>query len=499
MAKNPLIQPVEPLSLPGSVWLRQLFIHPAIDAETAPKSLYFKKRLKKVFLETYEFDGYDVSKNTFITAEGDAQAHEYLSDQITVGLLATSFFGLPNRAEDSDAGAPVLTWKQFGKNIVGGWKSHDKGLSTAQSRSQKLALFTVKPVIALFKVVGVLLKTTLNIVKLFTEYLPALVWSLTANGLGALVRKKQSIAGDGLQRKGLAILLGLPILLLSLVYIMAGMALLIGRAFTAPAKSVKLAVVYGLALNLVGEGLSTSYGRNAASFSASLIAVVGALASIALTMVLWGIALPLIMGVAVAVAPGVVPLVAWLSALPWVASSLAFAAGSLTVIGTLAVSFAPLVAGLAASMGLQISAATLATGITFGLMLPAIVVVSSYVADRFSNAWALWRGPNAKLFALLVTDAKATAINVEQHSLLGEFAADTARFEPKEDASQGVRNIVATSMSDLAQALDDSGILGDPSESFLSGSDSDNDNSETTPQVVQSGALDNIVSEEYRP
>ncbi len=145
--------------------------------------------IKEAFLETFEFDGLNAATKEFTPAfpEDPNRRYEFPTEALTFWAALAIFFGIPNRPEKAslDEGA-VWTGRQTIRNFFGGWNPAKWDLKTDENNIEGKVLLNfillfvpVKIGIAVFKLVTIPFKTTLNFVKLFTEFLPTLARKTT--------------------------------------------------------------------------------------------------------------------------------------------------------------------------------------------------------------------------------------------------------------------------------------------------------------------------------
>lgn len=420
-ALNPII-PTGSLSL--RAWIKNLIVHPLLTATvisekeaadilrrqmtkqvTASENdiphalLNSRQFLKAAWIKTYGFDGYDNSTNKFIDAKGKTNAFE--GQTFKKWLHISHFIGLPSRPNAAFREFPELSKGQLFKNILGGWKSPWSSLSLAQK-----GLVIVKPLIAVFKILLTPLKLVLNIVKLFTEFLPTLAADATAQRIAiqsVLLSKKWNTKihmghepltpwatrSKTISYYGSKFLTSIGhILLIALLlttHTATSVVALVGRALTSPENSARMAWAYGHKLKMANKTAQAVVGF--------LLGTLGAALSVGLTVALWAIALPLFIGAIASFIPATLPLVNWFASLPLVATPLGVINGVFATIGSvLGAAFAPAVNALAGLVvGLQVPAEALALGVSLAVFAAPLGTILSRVADHCSDAWAQWK------------------------------------------------------------------------------------------------------------
>jgi hypothetical protein len=165
--------------------------------EEPPIKINFSDLLTKAYLVTYGFDGFDHTTSEIVFAENNAEnrrlSDTYQKQDFSTWVLIASFLGLPTRPSRAAADAKPVTELgivQLARNFIGGWEPmFEKGqlVWTEKKVWQWILLFPIKfPIILLLKIISVPFKFALNVLKLFTEWLPAIaanvftVWFLNA-------------------------------------------------------------------------------------------------------------------------------------------------------------------------------------------------------------------------------------------------------------------------------------------------------------------------------
>lgn len=151
---------------------------------------------KKVFLKSFEFDGYDSTTKEFIPAFSDTpnQKYKFNPKNLTFWTALAIFFGIPSRPEKGGKEGAVWTWRQYIRNFFGGWnpilfddETDEDNIEGKVLLNLMLIIFPVKIAIALYKLVSIIFKTALNTLKLFTEFLPLLAFKITKNGFRKII------------------------------------------------------------------------------------------------------------------------------------------------------------------------------------------------------------------------------------------------------------------------------------------------------------------------
>jgi hypothetical protein len=220
-----------------------------------------------------------------------------------------------------------------------------------------------------------------------------------------------------------------------------------GLALTSPAKSAQQAFALGRNL-LIDKNCAHDNPQTFSHFS-NFVGVLGALVSLALTAVMWTIALPLALGALVTAIPAVLSAITWVAQIPFIATSLAWVSslpivtGSMTLLnglfGTvgiaLAAAFGPAVGALAYVISVQVPAVALAVGATLGLIVAPVAALLSLGADKLSDLWATWieSGPFTKLKSLKFGGSNTSEFRKTWH-VLGTAPQTPLTEEPIETA-----------------------------------------------------------------
>jgi hypothetical protein len=255
-------------------------------------------------------------------------------------------------------------------------------------------------VILPIKILAVPVKLSINIIKLFTEFLPMVIlpflrmilWQLVVLMSFIVVLLADSICNlveisDDILISVVCVIILIPmIILLSLIFIVltipiAGLIIalriiqLVGRAITSPEKNAKIAFAHGRELGGEIGGLKIG----------NVIGALGALISILITAVAWANVLPLAYGAIISHYPIVLQLLTWVFQLPIVVSFLGAIQSALTTVSVAIIpALSPVVIALSTYLGIKVSAIAL----MYGLLVAPVVVILSRIGDELSNWWA---------------------------------------------------------------------------------------------------------------
>lgn len=281
---------------------------------------------------------------------------------------------------------PGLNWGYIGGEY-GAWQTLAAPIKLGIGLPLKLALTVVK--------------FAVNVVKLFTEFLPTLI----VNGSAKLIRRSaNTFAATWAQKseiaknRGLVVRLGiyagnaLVIGVLGAVHYVARAALLVGTALTSPAKLTKDA--WDFAHQLEIKNSHNEVNPKATKVLNKVLGFTGAILSVALTVALWAVALPFGIATLVKYVPQFMVAVNWVLSTPFIAPALAYVNGALTVVGGYLSVFLPLINTVAASAGLQVTTAMLAVGVSIGSIAAVVANIATPIIDAIGN-WAAKRPSNA--------------------------------------------------------------------------------------------------------
>ena len=405
---------------------------------------WLKMTCLDAFVATYGFDGYNFATKkatyarTFSFDEAydaalDSATNQQPVDNVDTAVLVASFFGAPSRPEavvnDEDGKiTATLSSDRATLNFFGGFdvvrhRTADPDHPTAMAWTEKdrweLLLSPIKATLLFgLKAVLFLPKLAFNIVKLFTEFLPV-VLSTALSTAGDEIHERLTNAMNNKETykkeftvfgrkivwtplRGLAGLgftfLWAPVYLISVA---SDILKILGRTFTSPEKSARLAFaeVRGALLR------SDLFSRILfAGYIANIVGGIAAVLSIAISATLWAIALPLAFGAIASAFPAVLQVGATL-ALKFPAITAAIQS-VLSFVGTLtATAFAPAFGAMTSFFGVSVSVATLTStlssaGITLGLVAIAVGSVLTASADALSNWWARWESKTGPLTSL---------------------------------------------------------------------------------------------------
>ncbi|MBX9586427.1 MAG: ankyrin repeat domain-containing protein [Gammaproteobacteria bacterium] len=333
--------------------------------------------IKEAFLETFEFDGYNAATKEFTPGlpEDPIRRYEFPTEALTFWTALAIFFGIPSRPEKAclDEGA-VWTGRQFIRNFFGGWNPAQWHFETGENNIEGKVLLNfillfvpVKIAIAVFKLVSIPFKITLNFIKLLTEFLPALalrtllLWSEDLYNL----RLKKIKCARGLFSTALACTIYGGLSFFNFVlFVMVSLLHPTLRTATSPEKSARM--VWEKVKTGPGDPIDKCIEITALFCYTYLGTVIFWTCTVA---VIWTLAIPFI----VIHFPTLVALFTTLTHAPIISSSILFIKSSMISLWALV---GETNIGV---LNLGLIAAT-----------PLTIMIASRLADEFSNAWARW-------------------------------------------------------------------------------------------------------------
>lgn len=357
---------------------------------------YLSYVAKKVFVETYEFDGLHLSNATYTAVDGIER--DYPGDELPSSHIKATLLGAPNRPVGSWRG--VETGLEFSIpsaiNFFGGLfhpNIRERRRDGKQSSGLEIFAVILNLLFKLFVILPVKLavlvpKILFIAIKFVTEYIPSFIKNVTGTLVGHLA--KNLVLSYELSQLSILypiggfILFGFSFVIMSALHTAARTLTIVAAAFTSPLKSAKFAVALATAIRLS----ENNYLNYVAMF------VMGAIflaVSIALSTALWSIVFPLILTGLTTIFPALTGMINGLVATPLIASSLTAIntaiASAWSSLG-LTAAFAYAANAIALHFGIQIAATTLATGVGSALVGVCAAITAGRIAEAFSNGWA---------------------------------------------------------------------------------------------------------------
>lgn len=439
-----------PYSVHWKDWLLS-HLFPAEFSKAFDRTNLLGKTEKTTFDETYETDGVDASDGSYSLAY-DPESANYFNPLFSTkespeklnfrrefyNLLLQVFtmMGLPTRANAVlDRQYLFITFKQFGKNLIGGWDS-DPNISKEKKIWQWASLPIKIAIILPWKIITFPFKFMINGAKIFTEWLPLFFASLFAAALGAYRSTNLGIMhfpdSDGWTKNPVIAILAtlfvalfkIPHLILGTLYFAFRLIALIGRTITSPLKSARMAFRYGRELK-VSVFSNSEWGQFFNRLTSNLIGVLGLTISMSMTALFWVIMLPSATVSAVSYIctayPWTFELFSLISQLPpivaattWFTPIVTATFSFLNPLGiALTQVFGTAMASFGAFIGIQLSMAYTITGSALALIAAVVAPALTLVGEVLSNRWATWTngGPVTTFLSLFSpkTSQKTTA------------------------------------------------------------------------------------------
>ncbi len=385
----------------------------SVDAEMRPLlpriKAYLTYLAKKVFVETYEFDGLHLANATYTRADG--VEINYPGDELPLSMIIWTFLGFPTRPqfwEQRRRNKQSLRLIGFGlihnistilRNMFGGSPHPEIETIKAFGTGRALLLaglvieaFIIKPSIFLIKFAELFFKIPLNIIKFGTEYIPSFLKNITGTLVGQLAKNwnlTTELYNNGQIGFGSALggylVFGFAMVLLAPIHYAIRIATIVLTAATSPLKNAKAAWNLGASLMIDNDIGDYNY------ISVILVGSLFLAASIALSAALWAIAFPLIFTGLTTLIPALNTAISALMGTPLIASTFTSINAAITSAWAylgLTSAFAYVSNALALSMGIHIAASNLAFGVAAGLVAAPTAIFAAQIAAAFSNGWA---------------------------------------------------------------------------------------------------------------
>ncbi|STX52222.1 Uncharacterised protein [Legionella busanensis] len=232
-------------------------------------------------IQAHEYNGVKINKKSegkFSPAHLKARngMSNYYDHQAVNNI--SSFFGLPNYDRHEGGYKKFSTWANIFRNLIG-WQISGENSDDLEKKI-RLALNILKliiPITLVWNVATAVLTTAVNVVKIFTEFLPRMFTDVFNEARGRAYQKYKSDKGGGYL--ALAILFGAGQVLSETVFF-------VGQAITSPAKNIR----YALSLS---ERLAKAFGADPTSKKVGALKLGLILLSIALTATAYAFFFPL--------------------------------------------------------------------------------------------------------------------------------------------------------------------------------------------------------------
>lgn len=358
--------------------------------------------IKGAFLRAIGFHGYNSITTEVTTADGQ----KFYFKDLGFWHSVFTFLGFPTRLHVKGKMAEY-NWRVFVRDLFGGWNSLFNESSGARLSSGRIwwlnpnnytfegkrlwntLLLPVKFVIAAYYLVTFPIKLALNVARVATDVIAQSLLQLfgffTGKSGAAILALHYNNAKFGMKvRKGIPLAIGFIVSFA--IHHAARLAAFVAEAVLSPAEFAARSVKYALALDsrwkLVFAVLA---------FATSVFAV---------TAVLWAVVFPVLVAKLLVAFPALASVVASISQLPIIASTIQLVGGAVTfVAGTIPAGFTSLVGLLASSVGVTLAAQTVASFSVIAFIAAPTVAVVTPVANALSNAWTRWKAPMTLLEA----------------------------------------------------------------------------------------------------
>lgn len=313
---------------------------------------------KETLFETFPPDAYSPARKELTLDSLDSEiphAGKFFHDRAS---FFTSFFGLPNRFDETGK----ITLKQMAKNFIGGWDWKSETPSSKKILQVLGLLFGIKSIlIPTINLLAILFKTAFNIIGIFTEFLPSFLGKASALAMSRLIAPLETK-----KKLGEKALLIMGIIFLAVPHAVFRIVSLVGRAFSSPRKSAEMAWATGT--YLAGkENQKLGY----------LLGSVFAILSLATTMATWAVLLPFTLHlIPAAVSNFLTPVLHLLKSIGHFLSPI----------------FAPILSQIASTFSLSISAATASIGVGLAALGSSSFIGLSALYREASDFWIrAWR------------------------------------------------------------------------------------------------------------
>lgn len=425
------------------------------------------------FVETYGIHGLDLPSGRVTYSYGDTLVNEngvpyenpkaqFTADDLPRSLMLVMFLGLPTRVLSVDNNGKLsFNLRQFWHNLAGGWdrpaKTDPQKAAATKNLYNRIFLFPFKIIIAAYYTATFFIKFPFNVIKFFGLMLPLVMKNSMGKFTGYLAAKSGKQFGKaGFFHKVAGFFLGLFSIVAFTVHAAIRIFTLAARAFFTPVTSAQFAWGEGRAINKFSDSSKKGYGSLTIG---ALIGLTGVAMSLALSITLWSIAVPLAITMTVAVFPSLVPVVTSLSQIPLIAAGLTSIKGGFALaVGSLPAAFASAATWLASLVGLTLTAPAIAVGVPVAVFTIGLGTPTAYVADLLSNSWARWQkgGLLTWLLSAVIRSGKSGAKDDEHKPLLGSEKKENKDEQPlpKPDSEKQVKAL-RTSQEGVDAAVGD--------------------------------------------
>lgn len=361
----------------------------------------FYGSIKDRFLDTFGIDGYDPITKIITYTEGEIIIYD--GSQSIEWSLFLSIIGLPSRPSIRSKSGDYF---QLFKNFIGGFDISNE-VSFEKKFLQVIGIIIpVKlTIIPLLKILNWPLKLTINMAKLIVEILNIIFEKFILIGWMFVSFLLLLISSDAYRfsKSGyfLASLLGVLLLIVSLLSVLAVsigcIALMVSMGFIRNISLFFLSPVSYIRNGFNIPNLILSLFNYESQFISNLLGFVIVLFMIGLFACGWAIALPVLMSVLVTYIPTLFTVISSIAHLPLLFPILAAINGVLTTMSACVLStsigifITHMVLSISVILSVQVSAASLAFGVSLAMFVAPMGVFLSWITDNLSDCWAAWR------------------------------------------------------------------------------------------------------------
>ncbi len=377
------------------------------DIEETTNSPSPWQKFAQSFKETFPPDGYD-SRTGFTYPNIPTKINNKTSE---LGMCIAAFLGFPSRPEgfiniknDQAYIVPHLTLKQFLKGFIGGFDWAENTCTQKKFLQIFPGLLIKFGIILPFKVATWPLKLAVNISKLLVP-LARMAVEIISNLI-------QSVAG---------LLFLLSVLLPAFVgwvpfiagTLITGINYIAYIVINIAMLCAELVAIFALSPLKTMKGIYHF-------FDTPIIALTFSALSLIISATIWAIAIPILFSAAIALFPGLVGAIAFVTHIPLIATLLAASSGTFiglsASVGTFFASYSVYWAGVF-GVTLSSSLISVAGAATIGFFAALIAVPSCYIADALSDRWAAWHtgsflkvllGPAPPSYPIITTETNTT-------------------------------------------------------------------------------------------
>jgi hypothetical protein len=359
----------------------------------------FSDLLTRAFIITYGIHGFDHCNDEIVYADNGSKTRivkqNLQKKDFSIWMLIASFFGLPTRLRLVKGESPELGIVQLLRNFIGGWEQKKTNWDEKQVW-QWVLLFLIKvPILLPLNILLVVIKIPLNILKLFSEWIPTILTNLFSVWFLNMMAETRYVASKHhrhfFRKWGVLFFMATWTGILGIFNYLSRIFMLLGRAATSPEKSARMAYAAGFELRIRETTLEETVVFR------KIFGIIGATLSVMISVAIWTLAFPLALGAFTTVVPVHFPQVyQYLSAitqLPFIRKSLAILSSTFEPLGTMLIAYTgTALSTIATIVGVQIPPLCLILGSAIGAFSALIGTILSRLVDDFCRAWTGWFG-----------------------------------------------------------------------------------------------------------